>query len=113
MIIKNFEDISAVPVAMAGAENVKLREVLTARENAPNFALRVFDLEPGGFTPHHDHDYEHEVFVLSGQGEVTEGETVHQLTSGSVVLMMPGVPHQFRNSGDEMFRFICLIPNQS
>ena len=112
MVVKHFSDIPAAPVQMEGVRGAHIREILTAREGTPNFAMRVFDLDRGGFTPLHQHDYEHEVFVLEGSGEVTEGDRVHSLQAGSVALMMPNVIHQFRNSGDERFRFICLIPNQ-
>ena len=70
----------------------------------------MFDVEPGGNTPLHSHDYEHEIFVLAGAGEVTEGSVVFSLQPGSVALIQPNVPHQFRNCGTEIFRFICLIP---
>ncbi len=112
MIVNHYEDIPAVPVEIPGASNVTIREVLTQRENAPNFSLRVLDVGPGGHSPHHDHNYEHEVIVLAGQGEVIEGETVHPLVPGTVILILPGVKHQFRNTGTGMLRFICLIPNQ-
>lgn len=110
MIVKHFEDIVAKPVAMEGAEDVYIREVITARDGAPNFAMRIFDVQPGGHTPFHQHDYEHEIFILSGQGEVTEGNRVFELQHGSALLIRPGTPHQFRNPGDEVLRFVCLIP---
>jgi len=110
VIIKHYTDIDPKPVAMAGAEDVMIREVITAREGAPTFAMRVFDVAPGGHTPFHEHDYEHEIFVLEGQGEVTEGERIFELRPGSTALIQPGTPHQFRNPTDQVFRFICLIP---
>lgn len=110
MIVKHFEQIAAKPVAMEGAEEVLVREVITARDGAPNFAMRVFDVRPGGHTPLHEHNYEHEIFVLAGDGEVTAGQRIVALQRGSLALIQPGTPHQFRNTGAETFRFICLIP---
>jgi len=46
------------------------REVITADDGAPNFCMRVFDVEPGSSTPSHAHDWEHEVFILAGKGVV-------------------------------------------
>jgi len=39
--------------------------------------MRVFDLPPGASSPYHSHDWEHEVYILSGQGVVVsqQGET--------------------------------------
>ncbi len=110
MIIKHYTDIPPKPVAMEGAEGVIIREIITAREGAPTFAMRVFEVEPGGHTPLHEHDYEHEIFILEGQGEVTEGQRVYDLNPGSTLLIRSGTPHQFRNPGDSLLRFICLIP---
>ncbi len=112
MIVKHFTDIPAMPVAMEGAEDVLIRNVVTAHEGAPNFTMRVFDVQEGGHTPLHTHDYEHEIFVLEGEGEVTEANRVHGLRPGSVVFIRPGTAHQFRNTGGAVFRFICVIPLQ-
>ena len=86
------------------------REVITADDGAPNFCMRVFELEPGSSTPSHSHPWEHEVFVLSGQGVAAgeQGET--PIARDSVVFVLPDEPHCFRNSGDEILRFICVIP---
>jgi quercetin dioxygenase-like cupin family protein len=88
------------------------REVITAKDGAPNFCMRVFEVEPGSSTPHHAHDWEHEVFILSGQGMVVgeQGETL--IGKGSVVFVAPNEQHCFVNTGNEVLRFICLIPLQ-
>ena len=110
MVIQHFTDVRAKPVAMQGAEGVVVREVIARRDGAANFAMRIFDVDRGGHTPFHEHDYEHEIYIIAGQGEVTEGKRVVDLQPGSVVFLPPGLPHQFRNTGDELLRFICLIP---
>jgi quercetin dioxygenase-like cupin family protein len=86
------------------------REVITADDGAPNFCMRVFEVEPGSSTPSHSHDWEHEVFVLAGEGVVqgAKGETT--IGRGSVVFVAPNEHHCFINSGGETLRFICLIP---
>jgi quercetin dioxygenase-like cupin family protein len=88
------------------------REVITARDGAPNFCMRVFEVEPGSSTPDHSHPWEHEVFVLSGTGVVRgkEGESV--INKGSVVFIAPDEPHCFINTGTQVLRFVCLIPIQ-
>jgi quercetin dioxygenase-like cupin family protein len=74
--------------------------------------MRVFEIAPGGYTPRHDHGWEHEVLVLAGEGVVWSEDGEQRLVEGDTVLVAPGEKHQFRNEGDAVFRFVCLIPNQ-
>ena len=86
------------------------REVINADDGAPNFCMRVFDVEPGSSTPSHSHAWEHEVFVLSGRGVAVGegGET--QIAKDSVIFVPPNEHHCFMNNGDEVLRIICVIP---
>ncbi len=86
------------------------REVINADDGAPNFCMRVFELEPGSSTPSHSHWWEHEVFVLSGRGVVVgeQGET--HIAKDSVVFVPPDEHHYFVNNSNEILRFICVIP---
>ena len=86
------------------------REVITADDGAPHFCMRVFELEPGSSIPLHSHPWEHEVFVLSGQGVVVgeQGET--PIAKDSVVFVPPNERHGFVNNSNQPLRFICVIP---
>ena len=88
------------------------RDVITAGDGAPNFCMRVFEVEPKSSTPDHSHPWEHEVFVLAGEGVVRGNEGESEIGPGSVVFIAPGEQHCFINTGDQVLRFVCLIPNQ-
>ena len=75
--------------------------------------MRQFVVAPGGHTPRHSHPYEHEVYVLEGEGEVVEGDRPHALAAGDFVLIKPDEIHQFRNTGGGQLKFLCLIPNSA
>jgi quercetin dioxygenase-like cupin family protein len=77
---------------------------------ASNFAMRVFEVELGGFTPLHKHPWEHEVFILDGTGQLFDGEQTTIFKTGDVVFVPPNERHQFKNDGKTLLRFICLIP---
>ncbi len=79
-------------------------------DGAPTFAVRLFTLAPQGHTPHHGHAFEHGVVVLAGQGELVTEEAVHVLTPTTVAHVAPGEAHQFRNTGREPLRFLCVVP---
>ena len=110
MDIKYYEDVGARPVDIEGAKEVKVRWLISQKEGAPNFAMRLFEISPGGFTPLHTHDWEHEVFILEGKGVANDGEKETKLKSGTVVYVAPKEKHQFKNTGSETLKFLCLIP---
>jgi quercetin dioxygenase-like cupin family protein len=92
------------PVTDAGARGASIRWIIDTRHGAPTYRLRVIELEPGGHTPLHAHWFEHENFVLSGEGEVQIGDQVYPIRAGDVVFVPPHVTHQYRNTGQEPLR---------
>jgi quercetin dioxygenase-like cupin family protein len=113
MKVGHDRDVVKAPVTMEGAVGCEVRWLVDEAQGAPNFAMRQFEVAPGGFTPKHSHPYEHEVFVLAGQGVVLEGDVEHPLRAGDFVLVTPGEVHQFRNTGTTPLKFLCLVPNSS
>jgi len=93
---------------------IGIRWLLSEKDQAPNFAMRVIEIAPGvRFEPHH-HPYEHEIFVLEGMGELLSPEgVVGTMAPGAAILVPPDVPHGYRNTGDVTLKFICVIPLQS
>ena len=111
MKVQSHQDVPQQEVAMPGAHGCRVRWLIGKSEQAPNFAMREFEVEVGGYTPRHHHPYEHEVYVLEGEGVVIEGDREHPLKAGDVVFVAPDEVHQFRNTGDRPMRFLCLVPN--
>ena len=109
MRVANYATVTAESVE-AQAAGVTIREVITPDTGAPNFSMRVFEIAPGGYTPHHAHPWEHEVFVLTGSGKVVGPEGARPLSPGSVVLVPPDEEHHFATDGDEPLTLLCLIP---
>jgi quercetin dioxygenase-like cupin family protein len=94
-----------------GAAGTTVRWLIGEGEGAPNFALRLFEIEPGGFTPLHTHPWEHEVYILQGRAEIASQAGPVAAKAGEAILIEPEEKHQFRNTGEnEMLRFICIIP---
>ena len=85
---------------------VAMYEVITAAEGAPNFAMRVVEVEPGASTPHHDHPWEHEVYVIAGEGVVKGEQGDTRLKQGSTVFIPPNEKHCFVNTGNEILHLI-------
>lgn len=110
MIVKKNDEVERKEVKREGVKNTYIRWLIGTDSQAPNFYLRQFELEPGGHTPFHSHEFEHEVYVIEGNGQInTENESIY-LERGFFVLVMPHEKHQFENNGDITFKFLCIIP---
>jgi quercetin dioxygenase-like cupin family protein len=94
--------------AIKGVQN---RVVIGEEHGAENFIMRVFTVQPGGHSPRHVHDWEHEVFILRGEGKVFLEDAFTPVQNGHTVFVPGGVEHQFVNTSEtEEFEFICVIP---
>src|SRR5512136_1043753 len=102
-----------VPAQIFGDEapGVTIRWVIDEEhDGAPNYALRVIEVAPGSHTPDHSHPFEHENFVIEGQGRVLIGEEWRDIGVGHVVFVPAGVRHTYANAGTVPFKFLCGIP---
>jgi len=106
--VRDFRDVET----REEIEGVTMRVPIGPEDGAPFFNMRVFEVQPGYTTPHHSHWWEHEVFVLSGQGLVKTAQGEKPVGHGSTVFVPGGEMHQFRNTGDDALRFICLVPQE-
>jgi quercetin dioxygenase-like cupin family protein len=110
MKITNFKNIEAKEVKEPSAEGVTIRWLISQKDGAPNFAMRIFEVQPSGYTPYHRHSWEHEVFILEGRGTLVTEKKNFPLKKGDSVFVPPDENHQFKNDSDEKLTFICLIP---
>ncbi len=87
------------------------RVVIGKADGAKNFCMRIFEISKGGFSPRHTHDWEHEILILSGKGEVLKNEAWASVSPGFAIFVPGNEEHQIRNAGDEKLVFACLIPS--
>ncbi len=111
MKIQKATNVASQEVMMEGSAGCRVRWLVDEKDGAPNFAMRQFDVAPGGHTPRHSHPYEHEIYVLEGAGEVIEGDQPRPLKAGDVVYVAPDDVHQFRNTGTTTMKFLCMVPH--
>jgi quercetin dioxygenase-like cupin family protein len=103
-------DAVKVKDAEEGASKLKIRWLITKEMGAENFAMRLFEMEPGGYSPLHLHPWEHEVFILDGEGSVFDGENAKEFKARDVIFVPSNERHQFKNNGKKTLKFLCLIP---
>jgi len=112
MKITNFRNVEAEEVVDPGAKGVTIRWLISEKDGAPNFVMRLFEVEPDGYTPYHKHQWEHEVFVLKGEGSLITENKTSPLKPGDAVFVPGEEDHQFKNTSEENFVFLCLVPNK-
>jgi len=108
--ITNLKDIPAEKVEMDGVKDCQYQVAISARDGAPNMAMRFFEVAPAGNTPLHNHPYEHEIYILEGAGTVWRDGREVPLKPGDVLYIPADEKHQFKNAGQQPFKFMCLIP---
>lgn len=96
-----------------GSAKLKVRWLITKEMGAPNFAMRLFEMESSGNSPLHTHPWEHEVFVLDGEGVLVGGDKEREFKAGDVIFVAPNEKHQFKNSGSKMLKFLCIVPTRN
>jgi len=105
----NISVVKEAPVAEEDSKGARIKWLINESDGAPNFLMRHFTIESGGFTPYHQHDWEHEVYVLEGQGKVRYEDHEERIEPGDAILIPAGKKHQFR-ADSEPLRFLCMVP---
>jgi quercetin dioxygenase-like cupin family protein len=101
-----------VPIESVAAGSATVRQVLIRPDEAPNFAMRKFTMEPGGGMPKHTNTVEHEQYVLRGRARIGLGDEVVEVKEGDVLFIPAGLPHWYEALGEEPFEFLCMVPNK-
>jgi quercetin dioxygenase-like cupin family protein len=112
MIVKKYDEVEKSKIEMEGVKNASIRWLVGQDSGAPNFYLRLFELEPGGHSPLHTHPWEHEVYFLEGKGQVNTDKGPIPVEKDFFALVLPNEKHQFENTGDTPLKFLCIIPKE-
>jgi len=104
--------ISEIPKEKVNAGANTFKQVLVSADEAPNFAMRKFIIEPGGSMPMHKNTVEHEQYVLNGKAEVYIDGKMFIVNKDDIVFIPSGVEHNYKTIGNENFEFLCIVPNK-
>ena len=85
-----------------------IRWLITHRDGARNFSMRLIEVPEGKSTPSHSHDYEHEIFVVEGKMDVTIGDRKLPASKDDFVFIPPNMHHSM--NARESLKIICIVP---
>ena len=89
---------------------VTIRIVISPEDGASHSMMVHLTIQPGGHTPFHTHEWEEEVFVLSGNGDLETKDGKRPIRPGDAVFIDGDMEHQYLNSGPTPLEIICVIP---
>jgi len=112
MPVIKYDQIQLEDVNMDGVHKASKSNVVAKPEGWQDYTLRVFRLAPGGYSPHHKHDWEHINYVMKGKGTLSIGDDIKEISDGDFAFVPPNEVHQFRNPYNSDFEFICIVPNR-
>jgi len=116
IFVVNAEDVPVEDLRKRGAEKVKVRYLIDERHGSNRFALRIYTVEKDGCTPLDQHQYEHQVYVLNGEGllRMHKNRSVSRpIRAGDTVFIPSNAVHQFTNEREEPLVFLCVKGNPS
>ena len=111
MIIKRLKKTKPIIMDNGEASGISFYPMLTVKDGAPNFAMRLFEIKPSGHTPRHSHTWEHEVVIISGSGYVLKHDERIAIEKDDFIMVPPGLLHQFIAGKDGM-SMVCVVPNE-
>ena len=112
MFAKNIREMEKKQVSGEGIKNVFKQVPIGPEQGWKDYILRVFTVQPGGYTSKHRHEWEHINYVICGKGTLEVEGKKQELATGHFAVVPPGVGHQYFNSGNEDFVMICIVPSR-
>jgi quercetin dioxygenase-like cupin family protein len=94
MWVKEYRDIEANEVG----EGVLMRWAISEKDGAETFYMRIIEAQPGSEgPPFHHHDYEHEMYILDGEGVLVGDAGERPVKAGDVIYIPPNSNHSLRH----------------
>jgi quercetin dioxygenase-like cupin family protein len=112
MIVANERDVHAKVMDSPEVKNAAIKALISPKEGWQGYVMRVIELAEGGYSPRHTHDWPHINYILEGRGTLHIDGQDTPVEAGSFAYVPAGSRHQYKNDGQGMFRFICIVPEE-
>lgn len=110
MIVSHASLVEGTMYNSNGAKNALKKALIGEKEGWKDYVMRLFEVSENGHSPKHSHPWPHIVFIVKGEGLLEMEGQIHELKTGSYAFVPNDVEHQFRNTGEDTFSFICIVP---
>jgi len=111
MLKKNYKNVEKIPVALEGTKDAYVRWLIDEKDGAKYYAMRRFEVKPGGCVPLHEHPEDHEIYILKGKAKFYNDAGNEEIVNeGDVLYIPPDEKHGIDNFGQQVLIFICIVP---
>jgi quercetin dioxygenase-like cupin family protein len=112
MIVGHIKDLPFKEISSPEVKDASIAALVSPTEGWEGHVLRVLEVKKGGHTPKHSHPWYHVNYVLEGEGELMIENTFYKISKGSYAYVPGNHLHQFKNTGSETLKFICIVPKE-
>ena len=111
-MVGNIKELEKHIVNHPSAFNAAMKVLVSPSDGWEGYVMRVVEVEVDGFTPKHNHPWPHINYFIEGNGELMIDGEVNKVEAGSFAFVPGDALHQFRNKGKNVFKFICIVPEE-
>ncbi len=112
MFVSSIEEIEAKPMEGEGVKNVLKKILLGPNEGWNSHVMRIFTIGKEGNTPKHKHPWPHINYVVEGEGVLFMDGKEYKVKKDYVAFVPANIEHQYRNTGENNFVIICIVPRE-
>lgn len=110
MIVSHEDNIEKVEFTSPETKGASMKALISPSEGWEGHVMRVVELSEGGYSPKHSHPWPHINYMLEGKGVLFLDGEEHEVKAGSYAYVPQDKLHQFKNAGEGVFKFICIVP---
>lgn len=112
MIVNHEDKIEGAVFNNPEAKGASMKALISPKEGWEGYVMRVLELTEGGYSPQHSHPWPHINYILGGQGVIFIDGVETPVKEGSYAYIPDNALHQFKNVGEGIFKFMCIVPEE-
>ena len=112
MIVADEKNTPFNTINHSDAHKAQIKVMVGPEQGWSDYVMRMIELDPDGYTPHHTHAWPHINYIVEGDGLLHMDGKDTPVSAGSYAYVPTGMIHQFKNNGSGKFRFICIVPKE-
>ncbi|NBG88431.1 cupin domain-containing protein [Isachenkonia alkalipeptolytica] len=110
MAIGDINELEAKKMNHPEVKDATMKVAISPKEGWEDHVMRIMEVEPEGFTPKHNHPWPHINYVIQGNGTLLLDGMENPIKAGSYAFVPAEKLHQFKNTGSDTLKFICIVP---